>query len=196
MDRRFFAHARVTDAVRLAKAEPGLRHCLKVGQVRATNTSTGAARGCALKPTFWGHCERPVQPAKRQVDIRTSIRTEPATGAFGYRCRPLLKFRLRGNHSNKSKDMSNLRQIAIEEARAGFAAGGIPIASVLAIENEKGVATLERRPRRRGIGGAGPDRCGIASSDQNLPRDRWPGVVQRLPPFARSSACRSVPCDL
>ena len=62
--------------------------------------------------------------------------------------------------------------------------------------NYLGVATLERRPRRRGIGGAGPDRCGIASSDQNLPRDRWLGVVQWPPPFARSSACRSVPCDL
>jgi hypothetical protein len=59
-----------------------------------------------------------------------------------------------------------------------------------------GVATLERRPRPRGIGGAGPDRCGIASSDQNLPRDRWPEGVQWPPPFARSSACRSVPCDL
>ena len=63
-------------------------------------------------------------------------------------------------------------------------------------EIDLGVATLERRPRRRGIGDAGPDRCGIASSDQNLPRDRWLGVAQSPPPFARSSACRSVPCDL
>ncbi len=57
-----------------------------------------------------------------------------------------------------------------------------------------GVATLERRPRRLDIGDAGPDRCGIASSDQNLPRYRRLGVVQEPPPFARSSACRTVPC--
>jgi len=63
-------------------------------------------------------------------------------------------------------------------------------------EIEMGVATLERRPRRRGISGAGPVRCGIASSDQNLPRDKWPGVARWPPPFARSSACRSVPCGL
>jgi cytochrome c2 len=59
-----------------------------------------------------------------------------------------------------------------------------------------GVATLERRPSRWGIGGAGPDRCGIASSDQNLLRDRWRGVARWPPPLARSSACRSAPCDL
>jgi len=59
-----------------------------------------------------------------------------------------------------------------------------------------GVATLERRPIRRDKAVFDPDRCGIASSDQNLPRDRWLGVVQWPPPFARSSACRSVPCDL
>src|ERR1039457_888537 len=59
-----------------------------------------------------------------------------------------------------------------------------------------GVATLERLPRLWGIGGAGPDRCGIASSGRNLLRDRWLGVALWPPPFARSSACRSVPCDL
>ena len=58
------------------------------------------------------------------------------------------------------------------------------------------VATLERRSRRQGIGDAGPDRCGIASSDQSLLRDRWLAVVQWPPPFARSSACLSVPCGL
>src|SRR5450759_221222 len=47
-----------------------------------------------------------------------------------------------------------------------------------------------------GVGGAGPDRCGIANSDQNLLRDRWLGVVQWRLPFARSSAFRSVPCNL
>jgi len=39
-----------------------------------------------------------------------------------------------------------------------------------------GVATLERRSKAQGIGGAGPDRCGIASSDQNPLTDRWLGV--------------------
>ena len=61
---------------------------------------------------------------------------------------------------------------------------------------ETGVATLEQRSRRRGIGGVGPDRCGIASSDQNLLTSRWLEVVRGLQPFARSSACRSVPFDL
>ena len=58
-----------------------------------------------------------------------------------------------------------------------------------------GVATLERRSRR-GIGVAGPVRCGIPSSDQNPLTDRWPGVGRVLQPFARSTACRIVPCDL
>src|ERR1039458_10884435 len=56
-----------------------------------------------------------------------------------------------------------------------------------------GVATLERRPRLWGIGGAGPDRCGIASSGRNLLRDRWLGVALWPPPFARSSAKRHGP---
>ena len=58
-----------------------------------------------------------------------------------------------------------------------------------------GVATLERRSRR-GIGGAGPVRCGIPNSDQNLLTDRWLGLGRVLQPFVRSTACRSVPCDL
>src|SRR5229473_536624 len=62
--------------------------------------------------------------------------------------------------------------------------------------NRLGVATLERRPRRRGIAGAGPDRCGIANSDQNLLRGRWLEVARWPPPFAQSSACRNVPCGL
>lgn len=36
-----------------------------------------------------------------------------------------------------------------------------------------GVATLERRSRRRDKGAADPVRCGIPNSDQSLPRDRW-----------------------
>ena len=59
-----------------------------------------------------------------------------------------------------------------------------------------GVATLERRPRQLGIGGADPDRCGIASSHQSRLRGRWLGVGRWPPPSARSSACRNVPCDL
>jgi len=39
--------------------------------------------------------------------------------------------------------------------------------------NPTGVATLERRARRRDIGVADPVRCGIPSSDQSLPRGRW-----------------------
>jgi hypothetical protein len=52
---------------------------------------------------------------------------------------------------------------------------------------------LERRPRLWGIGGAGPDRCGIASSGRNLLRNRWLGVALWPPPFARSSAKRHGP---
>ena len=58
-----------------------------------------------------------------------------------------------------------------------------------------GVATLERRSRR-GIGGAGLVRCEIPSSDQNPLTDRWLGVGRELRPFAQSTACRIVPCDL
>jgi len=58
-----------------------------------------------------------------------------------------------------------------------------------------GAATLERRSRQ-GIGGAGPVRCGIPSSDQNPLTDRWLGVGRGLQPFAQSIACRSVPFDL
>ena len=36
-----------------------------------------------------------------------------------------------------------------------------------------GVATLERRSRRRDKDAADPVRCGIPNSDQSLPRDRW-----------------------
>ena len=45
-------------------------------------------------------------------------------------------------------------------------------------DNVMGVAILEPRSRR-GIAGAGPDRCGIASSDQNLLRDIWLGARGR-----------------
>ena len=62
--------------------------------------------------------------------------------------------------------------------------------------NHLGVATLEQRSRRRGISGLGPDRCGIASSDQNLLTSRWLEVGRWPQPFVRSSACRSVPFDL
>ncbi len=55
---------------------------------------------------------------------------------------------------------------------------------------------LFRTTVQEGYNRRGPDRCGIANSDQNLLRDRWPGVGQWLPPFVRSSACRSVPYDL
>jgi hypothetical protein len=40
-------------------------------------------------------------------------------------------------------------------------------------QNQLGVATLERRSRRLGIGVADPVGCGIASSHQSLQRDRW-----------------------
>jgi len=66
---------------------------------------------------------------------------------------------------------------------------------ILMLAKHLGVATLERRSRR-GRDGAGPDRCGIASNDQNLLRDIWLGVERWPPPFSRSTACQSVPCDL
>jgi hypothetical protein len=62
-------------------------------------------------------------------------------------------------------------------------------------ENDLGVATLERRSRR-GRGGAGPVRYGIPSRHRSLLRDRWRGVERSPRPSARSTACRSAPCDL
>src|SRR5450432_1776671 len=58
-----------------------------------------------------------------------------------------------------------------------------------------GAATLERRSRR-GRGGAGPVRCGIASRHRSLLRGRWREVERWPRPSPRSSACRSAPCDL
>jgi predicted SnoaL-like aldol condensation-catalyzing enzyme len=42
-----------------------------------------------------------------------------------------------------------------------------------ATQNQTGVATLERRSRGRDIGVSDPRRCGIASTDRSLRRDRW-----------------------
>jgi len=39
--------------------------------------------------------------------------------------------------------------------------------------NDSGVATLERRSRRRDIGVADPVRYGIANSNRSLRKDRW-----------------------
>ena len=53
------------DPVKLAQAEPGLRHSLEVGPAYDANTTAGnAACSGAIRPTYLERRERPVQSAR------------------------------------------------------------------------------------------------------------------------------------